>query len=324
MVSAPRPVLQVEELKTYYYGPQGVVKILDGVTFHLKHGETLGLVGESGCGKTMTGLSIVRLLPLPGGRIVGGRIQLDGEDLLMKTRSEMRRIRGRRISMILQDPQSSLNPQMRVGAQVAEAISLHQKISGRLLRDRVIESLKLVRIPAPESRINDYPHQMSGGMKQRITGAIALSCRPQMIVADEPTTSLDVTVQAQYLQLIKELQNEIGTSVLFITHDFGIVAGICDRVAVMYAGRIVETGAVLDIFDRPRHPYTRALIGCLPDPNRPDQLAVIGGQPPDLLNPPPGCAFNPRCSDASDICNRRMPETVQIGEDHFVSCWRQS
>ncbi len=257
-------LLQVENLKTYFFTRQGVVKAVDEVSFSIGKGESLGLVGESACGKSITCLSILRLVPEPAGKIVGGRIIFEGEDLLKKSWTEMRRIRGKKISMILQDPLTSLNPSFTIGSQVGEAIALHQRARGRTLRQKIIEALRLVSIPDAETRMRDYPHQMSGGMRQRVIGAIALSCQPSLLIADEPTTSLDVTIQAQYLRLLKELQQKAGTSLLFVTHDFGIVRRMCDKVAVMYAGKIVEIAQSREIFDNPIHPYTRALIACLP------------------------------------------------------------
>ena len=315
-------LLEVENLKTYFYTKRGLFKAVDGVSFSVRKGETLGLVGESACGKTVTSLSLLRLVPEPAGRIVGGRIMFEGEDLLKKTSSEMRRIRGAKISMILQDPLTSLNPSFSIGSQVGEVISLHQKIKGKTLLQKVIDALRMVRIPAAETRIKDYPHQMSGGMRQRVTGAIALSCRPSLLIADEPTTSLDVTIQAQYLRLLKELQEQIRVGLLFITHDFGIVARMCDRVAVMYAGRIVETAETREIFDNPRHPYTQALMSCLPRLEaRTQTLATIEGQPPELSDLPPGCRFAPRCPEASGECWQGYPPERAVGRNHDVSCW---
>ena len=255
-------VLEVEDLHTYFFTRLGVVKAVDGVSFSLRQGETLGIVGESGCGKTMTALSLLRLVPRPGARIVQGKILLQGENLLDKSENEMRQIRGRRISMILQDPQTSLNPVFTIGNQLIEALKIHHYSHARELVQRAINALKQVRVAAPERRVDDYPHQMSGGMKQRVVGAIALSCEPHVIIADEPTTSLDVTIQAQYLRLLREIQEETGLSIIFITHDFGIVAKMCDRVMVMYAGRSIETGSVRDIFNHPSHPYTEATQLC--------------------------------------------------------------
>ena len=315
-------LLQVENLKTYFSTRRGVVKAVDEVSFSIRKGEALGLVGESACGKSITCLSILRLVPEPAGKIVGGRIIFEGEDLLKKSWTEMRRIRGKKISMILQDPLTSLNPSFTIGSQVGEAIALHQRARGRTLWQKVIEALRLVSIPDPETRMRDYPHQMSGGMRQRVTGAIALSCQPFLLIADEPTTSLDVTIQAQYLRLLKELQQKTGTSMLFVTHDFGIVSRMCDKVAVMYAGKIVETAQTREIFDSPIHPYTRALITCLPKMEaRVHKLATIDGQPPDLSHLPPGCSFAPRCPEVSEECCRGYPPQRRVARDHEVSCW---
>ena len=315
-------LLQVENLRTYFFTRRGVVKAVDDVSFSIRKGEALGLVGESACGKSVTCLSILRLVPEPAGKIVGGRIIFEGEDLLKKSRTEMRRIRGKKISMILQDPLTSLNPSFTIGSQVGEAVALHQRARGRTLRQKIIEALRLVRIPDAETRMRDYPHQMSGGMRQRVTGAIALSCQPSLLIADEPTTSLDVTIQAQYLRLIKELQQKTGTSLLFVTHDFGIVSRMCDKVAVMYAGKIVETAQTIEIFDSPIHPYTRALIACLPKVEaRVHKLTTIDGQPPDLSHLPPGCSFAPRCPEVSAECFRGYPPQRRVTRDHEVSCW---
>jgi oligopeptide/dipeptide ABC transporter ATP-binding protein len=315
-------LLEVENLKVYFFTRRGVIKAVNGVNFSLSKGETLGMVGESGCGKTITGLSILRIVPEPAGRIVEGRIMYEGEDLLKKSLAEMRKIRGAKISMILQDSLASLNPAFNIGNQIGEAIELHQKLRGKALWQKVVESLRLVRIPATETRARDYPHQMSGGMRQRVTGAIAFSCQPSLLIADEPTTSLDVTIQAQYLRLLTELQERTKTSLIFITHDFGIVARMCDRVAVMYAGKIVETAETIEIFNNPRHPYTKALMGCLPKMDQKVQtLTTIEGQPPQLNNLPPGCNFAPRCSEASEECYCDYPPRRALGRSHDVSCW---
>lgn len=316
------PLLEVEELKTYIFARRGVVKAVDGVSFSVDEGETFGLVGESGCGKTMTCLSILKLVPQPGGRILGGKIVFDGEDLVPKSEREMRRIRGRRISMILQDPMTSLNPAYTIGDQVGEAILIHQKMKRRTLREKVIEALRLVKIPAAEMRLRDYPHQMSGGMRQRVTGAIALGTEPSLLIADEPTTSLDVTIQAQYLNLLKEVQLRSRLAMIFVTHDLGIVARMCDKVAVMYAGRIVEKASTRALFNNPRHPYTAALMGCLPKLEAGRQrLASIPGQPPDLSDLPTGCSFAPRCPKRVDICQHEYPRETAASDGHLVSCW---
>ena len=318
--------MDVCNLKTHFYTRRGVVKAVDGVSFSLNRGETLGLVGESGCGKTITSLSILRLVPKPAGRIVGGEIIFDGEDLVAKSEKEMESYRGKRISMILQDPMTSLNPVFTIGDQVAEPIKQHQKLKGPALWERVKEMLKLVRIPAPEIRIHDYPHQMSGGMRQRVVGAVGLSCQPYLLIADEPTTSLDVTIQSQYLRLLKEIQQKSMLSMIFITHDLGIVARVCDRVAVMYAGKIVESAGVRDLFNRPQHPYTVALLKSLPKLEvRTNRLFAIGGQPPSLIDFAGGCAFAPRCEHTDDKCRQEYPPQTTIeGREHLVSCWHSN
>ncbi len=314
--------LHVDNLKTWFFTRRGLIKAVDGVSFSIDMGETLGLVGESGCGKTVTCLSIVRLIPEPTGRIVAGRIIFEGEDLLRKSPAEMRNIRGKRISMILQDPLTSLNPALTIGNQVGEAIKLHQRIKGRRLWEKVVECLRMVRIPDAERRIKNYPHQLSGGMRQRVTGAIALSCQPSLLIADEPTTSLDVTIQAQYLRLLKELQKETRAALIFVTHDFGIVAKMCDRAAVMYAGKIVEKADTRELFNKPLHPYTTALMGCLlkihGDLKR---LVNIEGQPPSLSNLAPGCSFAPRCPKVNNRCLEAYPPETTVDRGHFVNCW---
>ena len=316
-------ILEVIDLKTYFITPRSVVKAVDGVSFHVDAKETLGIVGESGCGKTVTSLSILRLLPRPAGNIVGGKILFEGMDIVKMTDKQLQTIRGGQISMILQDPMASLNPVFNIGNQVGEAINTHTGIRGSGLTARVVDMLRKVKIPSPETRVRDFPHQMSGGMKQRVVGAISISCHPHLLIADEPTTSLDVTIQAQYLHLLKELQNEIGMGLIFITHDFGIVASVCDRVAVMYAGRVVETAPVRDIFFRPAHPYTAALLKAVPKLEvETDRLVSIKGQPPRLDNLPVGCSFLPRCNQVGEECRRGEPPEVQIGEQHFVRCWK--
>lgn len=294
---------------------------MDGISFSLRQGETLGIVGESGCGKTMTALSLLRLIPKPAARIVSGEIILDGEDILKKSDNEMRDIRGRKISMILQDPQTSLNPVFSIGTQVIEALGISQKGGRKTMISRAVDALRNVRVAAPESRLHDYPHQMSGGMKQRVIGAIAMASSPKVIIADEPTTALDVTIQLQYLRLLKDIQEETGLAIIFITHDFGIVARMCDRVAVMYAGRIVESADVRSLFNNPTHPYTQALIASVPQMDRTDRLFAIEGQPPALYDLPEGCRFAARCDHARTICNDSYPDTLLAGEDHSVSCW---
>ncbi|MCK4790233.1 MAG: ABC transporter ATP-binding protein [Desulfobacteraceae bacterium] len=316
------PLLQVTDLKTYFMIGDSPLKAVDGVSFRVNENETLGLVGESGCGKSITGLSILRLVPPPG-QIVGGKILFKGRDIVSMKEKEVRKLRGREISMILQDPQSSLNPLFPVGSQVGEALAIHTKLGKTKIMARVIELLKLVRIAAAEQRKNDYPHQLSGGMKQRVAGAIAISCQPSLLIADEPTTSLDVTIQLQYLELLKDLQRQFGMAMIFITHDFGIVATICDRVAVMYAGKIIETALTRDIFDHPAHHYTDALLKSVPKLEVDvDRLASIPGQPPTGLDSSfVGCRFAPRCAKCSKKCVDEEPQLVALHNDRSVRCW---
>jgi oligopeptide/dipeptide ABC transporter ATP-binding protein len=317
------PVLEVRDLRAYLYTRWGVVRAVDGVSFALREGETLGLVGESGCGKTMTGLSLVRLLPEPAGRIVDGQVLLEGDDLVTKSEAEMRRIRGRRISMILQDPQTSLNPVFTIGDQILEALRLHRTGGEGSLAVRAEEALRRVKVAAPEQRMRAYPHQLSGGMKQRVVGAIAVAGEPRVLIADEPTTALDVTIQLQYLALLKEIQARTRLAMLFITHDFGIVARMCDRVAVMYAGRIVESGPTRVLFRTPRHPYTEALMASVPSmEGSVVRLPSIEGQPPALHDLPNGCRFAPRCAYAEDRCRREYPPITIVGPAHEAACWR--
>ena len=317
------PLLRVQDLETHYvsFGGSRVVKAVDGVSFTLEEGETLGIVGESGCGKTTTCLSIVGLLP-PAARIVGGGIEFQGEDIAHLTPRQMRRVRGAQIAMILQDPMASLNPLFSIYTQVAEPAYYHRGVRGRSLRERVGELLRAVRIPSPAMRMREYPHQMSGGMRQRIVGAIALSGGPKLIIADEPTTNLDVTIQAQYLDLLKDLQQETGVAVIFVTHNLGIVARMCDKLAVMYAGRIVEAGSVRDLFNTPKHPYTKALLGSMPKLGSKEKLFAIPGQPPDLATLPAGCAFHPRCLEALPQCAAQDPGETAIGRGWTARCWR--
>jgi len=316
-------VLEVKDLHAYLYTRWGVVRAVDGVSFALREGETLGLVGESGCGKTMTGLSVLRLLPEPAGRIVQGQVLLEGEDLVTKSEAEMRRVRGRRISMILQDPQTSLNPVFTIGDQLVEALRMLHVDGKPALAHRAEEALRRVKVAAPEQRMRAYPHQMSGGMKQRVVGAIAVAGEPRVLIADEPTTALDVTIQLQYLALLKEMQARTRLAMLFITHDFGIVARMCDRVAVMYAGRIVESGPTRALFRAPRHPYTEALMASVPRMEASvERLPSIEGQPPSLHDLPIGCRFAPRCRYADDRCRHEYPPTLPVGVAHEAACWR--
>lgn len=317
------PVLRVQDLKTYFFTKRGVGKAVDGVSFDLRRGETLGLVGESGCGKSMTALSIMGLHPKPAARIVGGQILFQGEDLSKLSPEGLRRYRGKRIALILQDPITALDPVFTIKNQLGEPLRLHQRLRGRKLRERAVDLLKLLRIPAPEQRLSSYPHQFSGGMRQRVVGAIALSCNPEVFIADEPTTSLDVTVQAAYLALLKEIQRDTGLAILFITHDFGVVAKMCDQVAVMYAGRVVETAPTWDLFDQPAHPYTEALLNSVPDVRLgATRLASIEGHPPSIYDLPKGCPFARRCRYIMPRCQEEFPPEVEVTKDHKVSCWR--
>ena len=314
-------LLQVTDLKTHFFVSRGTLKAVDGVSFYLDNGEVLGIVGESACGKSVTGLSLMRLIEPPG-KIVGGEIVLNGEDLLKLSNHDMLRIRGRQITMIQQNPDTSLNPVFRISDQIAEAIKTHRKLSKEALNARVIELLRLVRIPSPEVRALDYPHQMSGGMRQRIAGSIALACDAKLLIADEPTTNLDVTTQAQYIKLLEQVQKETGVGIIFITHDFGIVATLCDRVAVMYAGRIVETGPTKDLMEKPAHPYTRALLDSVPKPgSRSTRLHSIKGGPPNPVKLPPGCRFAPRCEKVQPKCLEEYPPEVKINNNRSASCY---
>ncbi|MBI2986878.1 MAG: ABC transporter ATP-binding protein [Deltaproteobacteria bacterium] len=316
-------ILQVRDLKTYFFTKRGVGKAVDGVSFDLRRGETLGLVGESGCGKSMTCLSVMRLHPGPAARILSGQVLLHGEELLQKTEKEMRKLRGKHIAMILQDPMTALNPVFTIGNQLAEPLRIHQKLRGHRLLQRAIELLRMLQIPAAESRLKSFPHQFSGGMRQRAVSSIALSCDPEVIVADEPTTSLDVTIQAAFLELLKEIQRRSNLAILFVTHDFGVVARMCDRVAVMYAGKIIETADTQRLFSTPAHPYTEALLKSVPEVNvQIDRLYTIEGQPPSIYDLPAGCPFAPRCPYVEDRCRQEFPPVKQVANSHTVSCWR--
>lgn len=316
-------ILKIEDLKTHFFTRTGVVKAVDGISIEIKEGETLGLVGESGSGKSMTAWSILGLVPKPAGRIVGGRILFKGENLLEKDESEMREIRGKGICMVMQDPLTSLNPVFNVGNQILESLNMDSNDSKGGLRKRAVSLLASVRIPAPETRLSAFPHEMSGGMRQRVVGAIAISRSPSILIADEPTTSLDATIQLQYLRLLKEIQAETGAAILFITHDFGVVARMCDRVAVMYAGKIVEQADVLELFDNPKHPYTEALLSSVPDLDEDlEFLPSIEGQPPMLDDLPVGCAFAPRCPHVMDKCREQYPIEFTLGQAHVANCWR--
>ena len=315
-------VVDVKDLQTHIVTRWGTLKAVDGVSFTVAEGETLGIVGESGSGKSMTCLSIVRLVPRGSARIVGGQVLLDGEDLLTKSEDAMQRIRGRKVGMILQDPMSSLNPVFSVGMQVREPVAMYHGLRGRALTERATELLASVRIPSPGARLRAFPHQLSGGMRQRVVGAMAIAAPPRLLIADEPTTSLDLTIQMQYLGLLKELQERHRLAMIFVTHDLGIVARICDRVAVMYGGRIVEIGPVRRIFRSPAHPYTKALLDAIPRLGaRRDRLTTIEGQPPDLVALPPGCAFAPRCPHAIERCRRESPPETVVAPEHATRCW---
>jgi len=318
-------LLKIQNLKTYFFTEEGVAKAVDGVSLSLQEKETLALVGESGCGKSVTALSVLRLIPDPPGKIVGGNILFNGINLLELTEKEMRKIRGNKISMIFQEPLTSLNPVFRVGDQIAEAIQLHQRLHKKNAWEKSVEMLKLVGIPSPEKRVKDYPHQLSGGMRQRVMIAMALSCHPQLLIADEPTTALDVTIQAQILDLISSLKEKLGMALLLITHDLGVVAETAQTVAVMYAGRIVEYTDVKELFSNPLHPYTQGLLHSLPRINLEGKgktrLEAIPGTVPPILNLPEGCKFSTRCPQVFDLCRETEPALKEVRENHFVRCW---
>jgi peptide/nickel transport system ATP-binding protein len=320
-------VLDVKNLKTVFFTNSGLFKAVDDVSFSVRRGETLAIVGESGCGKSVTALSIMRLVPDPPGRIVGGSVVLEGTDLLALEDDEMRAIRGNRISMIFQEPMTSLNPVMRIGDQITEALRLHQNISNKEAWKQAVDMLRLVRIPEPERRAQEYPHQLSGGMRQRAMIAMALACRPVLLIADEPTTALDVTIQAQILALMVDLQKRLGTGLILITHDLGVVAQTAQRVIVMYAGRKVEEASVEALFENPMHPYTRGLMASMPavislGAKTEARLTEIPGMVPSLTNLPPGCAFAPRCPLAIDRCRAEYPPLQEFGGRHLAACWR--
>jgi len=314
-------ILQIKQLKTYFFTRNGVVKAVDGISFGLRKGENLCLVGESGCGKTATALSVLRLIDSPPGRIVGGEILYHGEDLLHLSVQKLRQIRGNRIAMIFQDPQSSLNPVFTVGDQIAEQIKLHLGLKDKSAKEKTLHLMEQVGIPQARDRMRDYPHQFSGGMKQRVMIAAALSCNPEILIADEPTTALDTTIKTQILDIFRDLKQRTNMSILFITHDLGTVAGIADRIVVMYGGRVAEAGTVLDIFDQPKHPYTLGLINCLPTISaKRGRLTPIPGTIPSLINPPEGCIFNPRCGRRMPICTKEIPREIVISGEHVVAC----
>jgi len=318
-------ILQINQLKTYFFTRNGVVKAVDAVSFGLRKGESLCLVGESGCGKTATALSILRLIDSPPGEIVDGEILYRGEDLLRCSSKRLRQIRGNRIAMIFQDPQSSLNPVFNVGDQIMEQVKLHLRLGHQAALEKTVQLMEQVGIPRVRERMKDYPHQFSGGMKQRVMIAAALSCNPEILIADEPTTALDATIKMQILDIFQDLKQKRNTSILFITHDLGTVAGIADRIIVMYGGRIAEVGTVFDIFDQPKHPYTLGLINCLPSiSKRGERLTPIPGMIPSLINPPEGCIFYPRCQRHMPICEKQRPKEVAVSGEHTVACYLYS
>jgi len=328
--AAGEPLLAVEDLRTYFDLRYGTVKAVDGVSFTLAPHETLAIVGESGCGKSITALSLMRLVPDPPGRIVGGSVKLAGADLLALDEETMRSVRGKDIAMIFQEPMTSLNPVLTIGSQIAEAVLLHEKVNRRQAWDKAVDMLRLTRIPEPEQRAHEYPHQLSGGMRQRVMIAMALACNPKVLIADEPTTALDVTIQAQILDIILDLQRKLGTAVILITHDLGVVAETAQRVIVMYAGRKVEEASVEELFARPQHPYTYGLMGSIPRlpslsgevSNAVERLQEITGTVPALTNLPTGCVFAPRCTHAEDRCRKQYPVYEEKRSGHWAACWR--
>ncbi|HMM42203.1 MAG TPA: ABC transporter ATP-binding protein [Thermomicrobiales bacterium] len=317
------PLLQVKNLKTQFFTQDGVVKAVDDVSFEILPGETLGVVGESGCGKSITAMSLMRLIPSPPGKIVNGSIMFEGEDILGMSDEEMRHVRGNKIAMIFQDPMTSLNPVLSINRQISESLELHMGMSKGQARNRAIELLQMVGIPNAEQRVDQYPHQFSGGMRQRVMIAMALSCNPKMLIADEPTTALDVTIQAQILDLMRNLQVEHDTALMLITHDLGVVAGMSDRIQVMYAGHIVETASTEELFANPRHPYTVGLLNSIPrlDATRKEKLEPIRGLPPDLIDLPDMCPFLPRCDYAREKCEQQNPPLMNVNADHRSACW---
>ncbi len=316
-------LLQVKDLSTHFYTEEGVVKAVDGVSFDIEPGEILGLVGESGCGKTVSALSMLRLIPMPPGKIVSGQVTFEGEDLMKLDEEEIRHVRGNKIAMIFQEPMTSLNPVLTIGRQLTETLELHLHMDRQSAVQRAIELLEMVGLSEARTRINDYPHQFSGGMRQRVMIAMALSCNPKLLLADEPTTALDVTIQAQILELLTRLTRELGTAVIIITHNLGVVARYADRVNVMYAGKIVETAAALELYHNPRHPYTLGLLKSVPrlDQARKEKLDPIQGMPPDLIHMPDGCPFRPRCRFAVERCQVENPPLMLVGEKHSSACW---
>ncbi|MFQ6067655.1 MAG: ABC transporter ATP-binding protein [bacterium] len=315
-------LLEVKNLKTYFYTDEGVVRAVDGVSFHIKKEETLGMIGESGCGKSVSALSIMRLISQPPGRIIEGEINFKGENLREKSEPELRRIRGNEIAMIFQEPMTSLNPLFTIGDQIAEAIILHQKVGKREAQCRVVEMLERVGMPSPERRAHQYPHQLSGGMRQRAMIAMALSCNPDLLIADEPTTALDVTIQAQILELMERFKRELGMALLLITHNLGVIAEVSDRVAVVYAGKTVEYADAVSIFKHPKHPYMRGLLESVPRlDDVGEKLKIIEGTVPTALDLPRGCRFHPRCEKVMEVCKVRSPRILEVEKDHWVQCW---
>jgi oligopeptide transport system ATP-binding protein len=317
------PLLEVKGLRTEFHTQDGVVKAVDGVSFHIDEGETLGIVGESGCGKSVSLLSVMRLIPMPPGKIAAGEVLFEGVDLLKLSDDEMRKVRGNKIAMVFQDPMTFLNPVLTIGRQIMEALQLHMGMNKKQARERSAELLAMVGIPEAADRLDDYPHQFSGGMRQRVMIAMALACNPQILIADEPTTALDVTIQAQIVDLVKRLRDSIGLAIIWITHDLGVIAGLADRMMVMYAGHVVEEAPVKELYANPRHPYTLGLIGSLPrlDEIRADKLTSIEGLPPDLIDLPPGCPFQPRCVYSVEKCREVRPELEPAGPRHSIACW---
>ncbi len=316
-------LLQVKELRTHFYTLEGTVRAVDGVSFDVREGETVAVVGESGCGKSVSALSIMRLIPYPPGRIVGGEIWFNGRNLLALNNEEIRQVRGKEIAMVFQEPMTSLNPALTIGRQVTETLEVHLDMNASDAQGRAAELLRLVGISEPERRLTQYPHQFSGGMRQRVMIAMALSCNPKLILADEPTTALDVTIQAQILELMKELSHRFGAAMIIITHNLGVVARYADRVNVMYAGKVIEHGSAREVYYNPRHPYTLGLLRSVPrlDQPRKARLDPIDGQPPDLANLPPGCSFRPRCKFAVEKCADEVPPLMEVGAEHLSACW---
>ena len=316
-------LLQVKDLKTYFYLEEGVVKAVDGISYDVQEGETLALVGESGCGKSVSALSLLRLIPIPPGRIVTGEVLFDGDDILKLNDDELRKVRGNRIAMVFQEPMTSLNPVLTIGKQITEALELHLRLDRGAATARAIQLLEMVGVAEAERRISDYPHQFSGGMRQRVMIAMAMACNPRLLIADEPTTALDVTIQAQVLEVMARLSREFGTAVIIITHNLGVVARYADRVAVMYAGKIIESSTAENVYGDPRHPYTLGLLNSVPKLHQAagEKLMPIEGSPPDMVRLPPGCSFYPRCTFRIDQCKEEYPPLQLVAENHYAACW---